>query len=443
MYLPQMLKLLDLAQSLHQSLRVKKVIYHGLLALKDLYRQAQVFLYLTAPAADLKSFTLDAQDHLLQKSSPDTASGLAQWVITTGERTILNAQTQAAPSHQVEEQEKGHFMTLPLLVEGRPIGAIQLSLDAETPVFTGEDLTLLEKISTMLASALANAKAFERQETFNQELEKEIRSTTDQLRKANDELREAELARSESISMVAHELRTPITSIGGFATLFMKGKLGPLTDDQLEFSTIIKKNSSYIERMINDLLVLTKLELDKLDLKFEPVSCANLITEALASIKGSEPGQLDRVQLEQIQKALMVKADKLRLLQVLSNLISNALKYAPDQTPVYINCYSKGEKVIFSIDDLGTPLTEDQRNRVFEKFYRIKSTSKKTGSGLGLAICQKIIAKHQGHLWTTVNQRGGNSFLFSLDRFDLKILAHQTPGHGEENHIEDCCQTTT
>lgn len=441
MELSQILKLFDLSQSLHQSLRVKKVIYHGLVALNEFFEQAQAFLYLTTPNSDLKTFTLDEHCRLLQKASQNPPAAMAQWVITTGEHAILNA--RAASWEPKADQRLNHYMTLPLLVEGRPIGAVQLSHPAGAPAFTAEALSLLEKLGSMLASALANAKAFERQETFNRELEKEIKSTTDQLRKANDELREAELARSESISMVAHELRTPITSIAGFAALFMKGKLGPLTNDQMEFCTIIKKNSSYIERMINDLLVLTKLELDKLELKFEPVSCANLIMEALAAIKGSEPEHLHRVHLDHIQKGLMVKGDRLRLLQVLANMISNALKYAPDQTPVYVGCFSENGKVIFSIDDLGTPLTDDQRSKVFEKFYRIKSSAKKTGSGLGLAICQNIMAKHHGRVWTTANRHGGNSFLFSLDQLDVKALTYQAPSYSEEHHIEDCCQTAT
>lgn len=440
-------RLWQVSQAIHQSLQQKKVIHTALHQLTKLFPKSSPYIYIANfPHRQLKPYYLNADFINFGATGPQDHAGVEEWVFATGQSTIMNNQPlilKAANQKQANQDLKVHCLALPLIIDNQVAGVIQLYRSGGFQPFSQDDLTILEHLALILGSALNNAKTMDRQTTFNRELEKEIKSTTEQLRKANHDLRQTEIVRSESISMVAHELRTPITSISGFTKLFLTGKLGDLTKEQLEFCHIIGKNTKFIEHLINDLLVLTKLELDKLELNFESINCANLIIETVNGMRGSIDNHISRIKIGLIPADLRVNGDKLRLIQVLTNLITNAIKYAPADTPVTIDCTAENGHIIFSVDDLGKPLSPEQQQKVFDKFFRVKSSSNKSGSGLGLAICQKIINKHQGRLWATANGDQGNSFRFQLQQIQAQGLADQTPSHSEKNNIQNSGQTAT
>lgn len=254
--------------------------------------------------------------------------------------------------------------------------------------------------------------------TRRRRLERRIQALTGRLRLARENLKKSEISKAESISMVAHELRTPMTSIAGFSKLLLNEKNGPLNEIQHEFCTIIQRNTHQLERLISDLLDLTRLELGRLEMHPSTISFHDLAKEAVVALQGATPAEKQRIRLFLPPQELFVHGDHLRLLQVATNLLSNALKYSPPESPVRVNCQATEEQVTFCVEDHGQPLSSEQQLMVFEKFYRIKSAShrKISGTGLGLAICRTIVFNHHGKLWTEHSPRGGNQFCFSLPR---------------------------
>lgn len=250
-------------------------------------------------------------------------------------------------------------------------------------------------------------------------LERRIQVLTGRLRLARENLKKSEISRAESISMVAHELRTPMTSIAGFSKLLLNEKKnGSLNEVQREFCTIIQRNTHQLERLISDLLDLTRLELGRLEMHPSDISFHSLAKEAVVALQGATPAEKQRIRLFLPSQELFVHGDHLRLLQVATNLLSNALKYSPPESLVRVSCQATEEHVTFCVEDHGQPLSSEQQLMVFEKFYRIKSVShrKISGTGLGLAICRTIVFNHHGKLWTEHSPQGGNQFCFSLPR---------------------------
>ncbi len=312
----------------------------------------------------------------------------------------------------------GNTLTSPLKNKSKIIGVLQAVNQPPSRNFNHRELNQLTIFAAHAAVALENAQKHEAQRSSNLALQHQIKTSTYQLRKANEELRRIDLLKSESLSMAAHELRLPITVISGFAKLLIQEKPGPLNKDQAEFCTIIKNNTFYIERLIVDMLDLTKLEMGKLEMHCEALSLQDLIKEAVFAIEGGRPADQKRIRISLPAPDTLVQGDRLRLLQVTTNLLSNAFKYSPPDSSIFVSCSSTKTHTTISVEDLGPPLTAEQLTKVFDKFYRVKNDSHKKipGSGLGLAICQSIINSHNGRIWAEHGPQGGNAFRFRLHR---------------------------
>lgn len=312
----------------------------------------------------------------------------------------------------------GNTLTVPLKNKSNITGVLQAANQPPSRAFNHQDLNQLKILAVHAAAALENAQKYEAQHRSSLQLQRQIKTSTWQLRKANEDLRRIDLLKSENLSMAAHELRLPITVISGFSKLLIQEQPGPLNKEQAEFCALIKKNTVYIERLIVDMLDLTKLEMGNLEMHFEALSLHDLITEAVLSIEGGLSVGRKRIRVDIPASDITVQGDRLRLLQVTANLLSNAFKYSPPDSTILVSYdYNKIHAVI-SVEDMGPPLTAEQFSRIFDKFHRINNPASKNipGSGLGLAICKSIIDSHNGKIWAGKGSQGGNVFRFRLPR---------------------------
>ncbi|MCK5219112.1 GAF domain-containing sensor histidine kinase [bacterium] len=312
----------------------------------------------------------------------------------------------------------GNTLTVPLKNKSKITGVLQVANQPSSRAFNHQDLNQLKILAVHAAAALENAQKYEAQHSSNLQLQHQVKISTYQLRKANEELRQIDLLKSESLSMAAHELRLPVTVISGFSKLLIQEKPGPLNKEQSEFCGIIKKNTVYIERLIVDMLDLTKLEMGKLEMHFEAISLHDLIKEAVLSIEGGLSVGHKRIHMNIPAPDITIQGDRLRLLQVTTNLLSNAFKYSPPESHILISYDFNKTHATISVEDMGPPLTAEQLSKIFDKFYRINNASRKKipGSGLGLAICKSIINNHNGKIWADRGPQGGNVFRFRLHR---------------------------
>ncbi|HAM39489.1 MAG: hypothetical protein A2474_01865 [Elusimicrobia bacterium RIFOXYC2_FULL_34_12] len=242
----------------------------------------------------------------------------------------------------------------------------------------------------------------------------QIRNIEEVLGKENIRLKALNDIKSEFISVVAHDLRTPLTSIIGFADTLSNKKI-KLTEDKKEiFLGYIKEESNRLGRLISDFLDIHTMEEGKLEFDFKKVNIGVLINNTLRMHSINTKGIRLVFEFEQDLPELSLDKDRIR--QVLQNLIENAIKYSPQNSVVTVTAKKNLNEVQIKVIDQGPCVPKDEREKVFQKFYRSESDvlRKKRGTGLGLSIVKMVIEKHGGKIWVEDNFPFGCCFVFNL-----------------------------
>jgi PAS domain S-box-containing protein len=231
---------------------------------------------------------------------------------------------------------------------------------------------------------------------------------------------EAARVKKEFTSTLSHELRTPLTSIIGSLQLINSGVLGDLTQDIGELTAVAERNGTRLLDLINDLLDIEKIESGKLTLSPEVFQLNDLVREALVLNKAFAERFKVRFELKGEPPARSVNVDRKRLLQVMTNLLSNAAKFSPDGGTVEITMEEKGLNLRVGMHDRGPGIPDAFRSRIFGRFAQADSTTsrQKSGTGLGLAISKRLVEMMQGHIGFENREGGGTSFWFELPRHD-------------------------
>jgi signal transduction histidine kinase len=236
------------------------------------------------------------------------------------------------------------------------------------------------------------------------------------LRVENRKSQEAYKAKTEFVSTMSHELRTPLTSIKGSIDLACAGHLGPLSERAEQLMTIAQRNCTRLIKLIDEILDLQKIEAGRMHFSMTKFNVLKVIDQAVTS---SAPfaGRLG-VQLifEDSDQPMVVNGDPARIEQVLTNMISNAAKFSPEGSSVRIRVEPIENSVRVSVIDEGSGLSEDDRDRVFDKFSQVDSsdTRKIGGTGLGMNISKQIIQAHDGNIDYSKNSIRGTTFYFEL-----------------------------
>jgi PAS domain S-box-containing protein len=229
---------------------------------------------------------------------------------------------------------------------------------------------------------------------------------------------EAERMKKEFTSTLSHELRTPLTSIIGSLQLINSGVMGDIDKDVAELTGVAERNGQRLLDLINDILDIEKIESGKLTMNPEVFAIDELVGEAMVLNKAF--GERFKVRFEKHGELEhnKVLADRKRLLQVMTNLLSNAAKFSPEDAPVDIALTTDGWAIRVAVQDRGPGIPEAFRTRIFGRFAQADSTftRQKGGTGLGLAICKRLIELMQGNIGFEDRPGGGTSFWFELPR---------------------------
>lgn len=228
-------------------------------------------------------------------------------------------------------------------------------------------------------------------------------------------LKELEKIRQDFVANVSHELRTPLTTIKGYTETLLEGALKEEVAHQ--FVQVIKKHSDRLEKIVEDLLMLSKIESQEFQWNKEILSISDLIEEALELLKDSFEKKRMTVSLSPIPSGLQIYGDRKYLEQALYNLIDNAIKYGREKGMIAISVIPKNQmEVEISIKDDGIGIPSEDLPRIFERFYRVdKGRSRELGgTGLGLSIVKHIIQAHGGRVWAESTLGKGSTFYFTL-----------------------------
>jgi PAS domain S-box-containing protein len=228
--------------------------------------------------------------------------------------------------------------------------------------------------------------------------------------------REVDRMKSEFISTVSHELRTPLTSIKGSLALLLDGTAGEMDEETAELIGVAKSNADRLVRLINDILDISKIEAGRMELHLNACAPADLITVALQGNTGFAQKCQVALAAELEDGLPRVRADADRVVQVLTNLISNACKFSPAGATVTLRALRAEGKVRFEIADRGRGVPPEFRDRMFGKFQQVDSSAarEKEGTGLGLAICKALVREHGGDIDFDSEVGRGTTFHFTI-----------------------------
>ncbi len=235
-----------------------------------------------------------------------------------------------------------------------------------------------------------------------------------ELVQAQQALRESERMKDEFLSVVGHELRTPLTSIRGSLGLLEAGVLGELPEDAMNMVSVAVVNTDRLVRLIGDILDIERMAAGGLLLEPVPVDAAELVSQSMQVLQASadEAG----VTLRADVAAISVMADADRIVQVLVNLLGNAVKFSTRGSTVTVTVERKNRCVIFSVSDTGRGIPADRLEGIFERFRQVDASDarEKGGTGLGLPIARGIVDRHGGRIWAESSEGAGSTLRFTL-----------------------------
>ncbi|HJV34657.1 ATP-binding protein [Geomonas sp.] len=236
--------------------------------------------------------------------------------------------------------------------------------------------------------------------------------------------------KTEFISTVSHELKTPLTSMkGSLQLLLSRGKW--LTDTERQLLSVCFRNTERLIRLISDILDISGIESGGMLFDFKPVSIGEVAVYAVEEIKSYAMGR-DITIVNSVGEHLpTVYGDRDRLIQVITNLLSNAVKFSPEGKVIMVTAEQDGNYVVVSVADRGKVINWSEREKLFKKFQQIEGAErgKLGGTGLGLAICKEIVDRHHGRIFYTAAKEWGNTFSFTVP-----IMGETEDGQGQDSH---------
>ena len=282
---------------------------------------------------------------------------------------------------------------MPLLAKGKVLGAIIIS-SRKHRIFGKEESDVLTSIGNQIGVAVENARLY-----------RESRDSYEKLQKAYDELKSLDKMKSEFLSNVSHELKTPLVSIRGYSELLYDEKLGTIALSQKKPLEAIIRNTERLTRLIDSLLFLSiqQMGMPEIRMRPQPQSIDEIITTSMNDMKV----QAEKKEITMIKDSpaeLIVMGDRDRLTEVLLNLLDNAIKFTPPGGKIIVKARDDEEKVDtvhLTVNDTGIGMPENIITSLFQRFFQADAslTRKYGGTGLGLYICKNIIDAHKGEIW--------------------------------------------
>jgi signal transduction histidine kinase len=333
--------------------------------------------------------------------------GIVGRVVRTGQPVLAPDVTQDSDYISAISETRSQ-LTVPIRREDQVRGVISVE-SSKLVAFDEDDLNFVTRLADHAAIAIENARLY-------------------------SDLKEVNEAKSEFVSIVSHELKTPMTSIKGYADLLFKGAAGEISEMQQKFLQVIRSNVNRMDALVSDLLDLSRIESGRLKLHIQSIPIKAIVDEVVQIMQEGIKAKELALTVEVPEDLPPVRADADRLIQVLTNLMSNAYRYTlpggkisvkatvwPDGPPLgAAKPVPPGEQhlryLCLIVSDTGIGISPKDQTRIFDKFFRgddpvVRET---TGTGLGLSIAKSIVELHDGQMWFQSEPGRGSSFSFTV-----------------------------
>ena len=312
---------------------------------------------------------------------------------------ILRSRREAEPQVAIAKGSGMSRLSVPILRGGKSFGVIVV--EREQP-FTQAVIEFLVHLSGRAASAIENARLYQAVEQANQ-------------------------AKTKFISVVTHELRIPMTSIKGYADLLRQGVVGPINEQQLSFLTIIRNNVERMGGLVSDLSDISRIEAGCLQLASSFISVCEYVDEILLAMKPRLEVKEQSVETELGLDLPEVYADPNRLMQILTNLVSNAAKYTPNGGRIHIRAKNDDGFVRVEVEDNGVGISSEDQGKLFTQFFRSEDplVRDEQGWGLGLNVAKRLTELMGGNIGFNSDLGHGSTFWFTLPTSDGDVASQR------------------
>jgi signal transduction histidine kinase len=332
------------------------------------------------------------------ESPTPIGKGLIGRAITTGRVSLIKDVKSEADYVEIFPGAAAQ-LTIPMRREDQTVGVI--AIESTNPeCFSDENVEFLLRLADHAAISLANARLYA-------------------------EVNAANLAKSEFVSFVSHELKTPMTSIKGYADWLRAGAVGPLNETQQQFLNIIQSNVERMTTIVSDLADVARIESGRLKLETKEMSFQTVIDEVVSSLQGQYDAKQQTLVMDVQPELPTVWGDHVRLVQALTNLMSNGYKYTPAGGTVTLRVHrtkniwdAKGaaEVLHIAVQDTGYGISPADQKKIFTKFFRAEDRAirEAPGTGLGLNIFKQLIELSGGRAWFESELGKGSTFHFTV-----------------------------
>ncbi len=300
------------------------------------------------------------------------------------------------------------WVAVPLKVKDKILGSLTVDR-IQAHSLTQDDLELMMTVAHQVAIALDNAFAYEQIEHLNLGLEAKVRART-------AELEQGDRLRTQFLSHVSHELKTPLTSIKGFSQNLLDGLTGPVNEKQQRYLRRMLENADRLIRMIEALLDRTRIESGRLDLVPGEVDLGQCVADAVEQLRLLAQAKQQTLEAVGPPLPLMVWADRDRLIQIVTNLVQNAVKFTPESGSILVVVRQENQKLAWvSVRDTGPGIPPEFLDQIFDPFFRVKQAQSGTkGLGLGLSIVQTLVELQGGTIAARSEPGQGAELYFTI-----------------------------
>jgi signal transduction histidine kinase len=344
-----------------------------------------------------------------------------------------------------DDRYESLFTKVPVVGSGKQIGATGWALLAEWPLQDADAVirdvrnqivlvTLASVVAVLLLAPLfairlvrpirelqKSAEAIEQgklETKVDIHTQDELEELGGAFNKMTKGLRRLEELREEFVFVAAHELRSPVTVIKGYASMILGGDAGPIKKQVRDYLKEIDRANQRLLQLVEDLLEVARSEAGRLNIEVERVDVSKPVGEAVAELVQLAREKSISLDYQKPANLPAARADERRIKEIMVNLVNNAIKYTRQGGSVKVFHEVKGQELITHVQDNGLGIAKEAQDKIFEKFYRVqtKETSDIQGTGLGLFIVKQLVEKMKGRIWFVSEKDKGSTFSFSLPK---------------------------